>query len=348
MTGHAEPPHKVLVTGGAGYIGSTVCSALEDRGHTPVVLDSLVQGRREFTRGRTFYQGDIRDAGLLSRVLDEHPDIGAAIHLAALIVVPESLEEPASYYSANVCGALTLFDTLIRRGVGRLIFSSSASVYASGDTLSVSEDSPLGPLSPYARTKAMTEAILADLCRAPDSGARAIALRYFNPIGADPQLRSGPYLARGSHVLGRIMTAAAEGEPFSITGTDYPTRDGTGLRDYIHIWDLAQSHVRAVEGFNGAFARAPTSDPFLPINVGTGSGVTVRELVAAFEEASGRPLPHGEAPRRPGDSAGAAADITRARELLGWAPQHTTLEAIRDALRWLARRGEVLGGGPEV
>ncbi|GHF35874.1 UDP-glucose 4-epimerase GalE [Deinococcus metalli] len=333
----------MLVTGGAGYIGSTVCSALEDRGHTPIVLDSLVQGREEFTRGRVFYRGDIADAALLDRILGEHPRVSAVIHLAALIVVPESVAQPARYYASNVSGALTLFDRVIARGIQRLIFSSSAAVYDATTTLTVSEDSPLRPLSPYARTKAMTEQIMEDLCRA--GGARGLALRYFNPIGADPALRSGPYLSSPSHVLGRIMEAAAGRAPeFMITGTDYDTRDGTGLRDYIHVWDLAQAHVRAVERFDDVFRDAAAlglDHTFLPINVGTGQGVTVRELVQAFERATGRPLPHGEAPRRPGDSAGACAVIDRARTLLGWEPRLSTEQAIHDALAWLGNRPDV-------
>ncbi|THF87358.1 UDP-glucose 4-epimerase GalE [Deinococcus sp. KSM4-11] len=347
MTTLSPPaPLTVLVTGGAGYIGSTVCSALEDRGHTPVVLDSLVQGREEFTRGRPFYRGDIADTALVERILEAHPQIGAVIHLAALIVVPESVEQPGRYYRANVAGALALFDTLIGRGVRRLLFSSSAAVYDASATMTVSEDSPLRPLSPYARTKAMTEQILEDVCRA--GGARGIALRYFNPVGADPQLRSGPYLRQPSHVLGRIMEAAAGRSPvFNITGTDFDTRDGTGLRDYIHVWDLAQAHVQAVESFDVIFARAATAgmdDTFLPINLGTGQGVTVRELVQAFGRASGVPLTAGKAPRRPGDSAGACAVIDRARTLMDWAPQLSTEQAIRDALAWERHRATVLAG----
>ncbi|WP_309572708.1 NAD-dependent epimerase/dehydratase family protein, partial [Deinococcus sp.] len=233
MTTTAPPaPLTVLVTGGAGYIGSTVCSALEERGHIPVVLDSLVQGREEFTRGRAFYHGDVADTALVERVLDEHPGISAVIHLAALIVVPESVSQPGRYYRANVTGALALFETLIGRGVRQLIFSSSAAVYDASDSMTVAEDSPLRPLSPYARTKAMTEQLMEDLCRAGgggEDGARGIALRYFNPVGADPTLRSGPYLHEPSHVLGRIMEAAAgRAATFNITGTDFATRDGSG------------------------------------------------------------------------------------------------------------------------
>lgn len=341
-------PMKVLVTGGAGYIGSTVCSALEDAGHVPVVLDSLVTGPEAFTRGRAFYRGDVADTALVRRVFAEHPDIAATLHFAALIVVPESVAHPARYYRENVVASLTLFETLQALGQTRVVFSSSASIYASPPDFRVTEDSPLQPLSPYARSKRMTEEMLGDLCAAPGSGLRGIALRYFNPLGADPQLRTGPYLAEPSHILGRLV-AAAQGRQaaFEITGTDYATRDGTGLRDYIHVWDLALAHVAALDGFDAAFGRAagqglePRS--YLPVNVGTGQGVTVRELVTTFGEVSPTPLTVREGPRRPGDSAGAYADITRARELLDWAPRHTTAEALASALAWEAVRPERLG-----
>lgn len=339
---------KVLVTGGAGYIGSTVCSALEDAGHTPVVLDSLVTGPEAFTRGRTFYRGDVGDAALVRRILAEHPDIAATLHFAALIVVPESVSHPARYYRKNVVASLTLLETLREAGQTRVVFSSSASLYDSPPDFRVTEDSPLRPLSPYARSKRMTEEMLEDMCAAPGSGLRAIALRYFNPLGADPRLRTGPHLAEPSHILGRLV-AASQGRQaaFEITGTDYATRDGTGLRDYVHVWDLALAHVAALGGFDAAFGRAAEKGQgeagFLTVNVGTGQGVTVRELVTAFQEVSPTPLTVRDGPRRPGDSAGAYADITRAREWLDWAPRHTTAEALASALAWEAVRPERLG-----
>ncbi|MBB6017753.1 UDP-glucose 4-epimerase GalE [Deinococcus radiopugnans] len=341
---------KVLVTGGAGFIGSTTCSALEDAGHTPVVLDSLVSGPEAFTRGRLFYHGDMADTALVRRIFAEHPDIAATLHFAARIVVTESVAQPALYYRENVVGSLTLFETLLALGQTRVIFSSSASIYDSPADLRVDEHSPLKPLSPYARSKRMTEEMLGDLCAASQTTPtpmRAIALRYFNPVGADPKLRSGPYIADPTHILGRLMAAAqGRAEAFEITGTDYATRDGTGLRDYIHIWDLAQAHVAALEGFDGAFEAAAREGrgqvSFLPINVGSGNGVTVRELVTAFKEASPTPVTVREGPRRPGDSAGAYADTTRARDSLGWKAQLTVAEAMQSAFAWEAVRGERL------
>lgn len=343
---------KVLVTGGAGYIGSTVCSALEEAGHRPVVLDSLVTGQPAFTRGRTFYHGDVADQALVQRVFEEHPDIAATLHFAARIVVTESVAQPALYYRENVVSSLALFETLLALGQERVIFSSSASIYASPPNFEVTEESPLAPLSPYARTKWMTEQMLADLCAASAGSPhplRAIALRYFNPIGADPAGRSGPYLPDPSHVLGRLMHAASQApHVFTLTGTDYPTRDGSGLRDYIHVWDLAQAHVAALERFDdafGAWAEENPSDPspgFLAVNVGTGRGVTVRELVDAFQAVSPRLVEVTEAPRRPGDSAGAAANTARAARLLGWTPRLSTHDALTSAFAWEARRAAVL------
>lgn len=331
---------KVLVTGGAGYIGSTVCAALEDHGHTPVILDSLVTGRREFTRGRAFYEGDIADRALLGRLLAEHPDVACTIHCAALIVVPESVAEPYRYYRENVCKSLELFEGLVELGQTRVVFSSSASIYDAAPDFRVTEESPLRPGSPYARTKYMMEMVLEDLCHATD--LRGIALRYFNPIGADPQMRSGPHVRAPSHVLGRIVEAARGRLPvFEITGTDWPTRDGSGLRDYIHVWDLALAHVRAVEEFGAALERAREhglDGRYLTVNLGTGQGVTVKELVAAFERVSGQPLPIRSAPPRPGDVGGAYADISRAGDLLGWKPQSSVDEGIRTALAWDAQR----------
>ncbi|MFC6592603.1 UDP-glucose 4-epimerase GalE [Deinococcus lacus] len=332
---------KILVTGGAGYIGSVTCSALEEAGHQPVILDSLVTGCPDFVAGRPFYQADIAQKEVLEQVLREHPDTELTIHFAARIQVPESVSQPALYYRENVLKSLQLFENLAELGQKKVIFSSSASIYESpvGENLSVSETSSLKPLSPYAKSKWMTEEMLKDLCAASD--LRGLALRYFNPVGADPRLRSGPYLPDPSHLLGRLLTAVRTGETFLVTGTDYPTRDGTGLRDFIHIWDLALAHVAAAERFDSAFAQAAqeSGEPqsYLAVNVGSGEGVTVREFVQAFEQVYPGELQAADGPRRPGDSAGAYADITRARRWLGWSPSLSIREAVESALAWQAR-----------
>ena len=199
---------KVLVTGGAGYIGSTICSALEDAGHRPVILDSLVNGSQAFTRSRPFYPGDIADADILSRIFSDHPDISFAIHCAALAVVPDSVSRPYDYYRNNVSGSAELFRTLAEHGCRNVIFSSSASVYDNVPGFMVTEDSPTRPQSPYARTKLMTEMMLEDM--AASCGLKAISLRYFNPIGADPKLRSGQAQREATQIV-NVLVAVANG-----------------------------------------------------------------------------------------------------------------------------------------
>lgn len=323
---------KVLITGGAGYIGSTVATACLEAGIETVLLDDLSTGLRAFGEGRNLYVGDISDAAVLDRLLADHPDIDAVVHCAARIVVPESVEDPLGYYDTNVGKTVLLLRRLRAAGIDRIVFSSSAAVYEAETGGGVDESGALAPSSPYAWTKAMVEQILHDSAAAGDF--RAIALRYFNPIGADPRLRTGLQNPRPTHALGKIMQAKAEGVPFTITGTDWPTRDGSGLRDYIHVWDLALAHVAAVQRFDDIVT---TPDPYRVINLGTGDGVTVRELVAAFERVTGEPLPVVEAPRRAGDQAGAFAIVERAHDLLDWRAQRSTDDGVRDALDWATK-----------
>jgi UDP-glucose 4-epimerase len=332
---------KVLVTGGAGYIGSTTAKALEDAGHTPVILDSLLTGPRAFVRDRIFYEGDVADRALLRRIVEEHPDLDATIHMAARIVVPESVAEPYEYYRDNVTKSLELFDELVALGKPRVLFSSSASLYAlPSDGFEVDETAALDPQSPYARTKLMMELALRDIAAA--TALRAVILRYFNPIGSDPDLESGVYAREPSHVLGQlVLTAQGLKDTFTITGTEHPTRDGTGIRDYIHVWDLAQAHVAAIERFDEVLDAVGA--PSVVINVGTGAGVTVRELVAAFERVYGASVPVTEAPPRPGDAVGAYANVDLSRKLLQWSASSSLDDAIASALAWGKRRVEVLG-----
>ena len=334
---------KVLITGGAGYIGSTICSALADVGHTPIILDSLVTGQEVFTRGHIFYKGDIADRALVSRLFADHPDIFATIHCAALIVVPESVAEPYAYYTENVVKSMGFFYQLAEMGYPRVVFSSSAAIYDVVPGFMVTEESPLNPSSPYARTKYMMEMVLKDFTHA--YGLKGIALRYFNPIGADPQMRTGLHIKEPSHILGRLV-AVAQGEApeFHITGTEWPTRDGTGIRDYIHVWDLALAHIRAVEKFDRVIAaEADPETPYAVINLGTGQGVTVREMVAAFEQVYGQEIPKREMPPRPGDVAGSYANADKAKALLGWTAEKPIEAGIADALTWGELRDGILG-----
>ena len=320
----------VLVTGGAGYIGSTICSALEDAGHYPVVLDSLINGDTGMIGSRPFYRGDISDPRVVARIFADHPDISYCIHCAALAIVPDSVERPLDYYSNNVSGTVDLIRSLVHHGCHRIVFSSSASVYDTAFGPEVTEVSPTRPLSPYARTKLIMEMVLEDLARA--SGLKALSLRYFNPIGADPKMRSGQRQQVASQIMSILVEVATGKRPaFHVTGTEWPTRDGTGVRDYVHVWDLARAHVAAVERIDDIFPDEGGSEI---INLGTGSGVTVREFVHAFERVLGRSVPTIDAPPRPGDVAGAFASIEKAERLLGWRPELSLEDGIRHALEW--------------
>ncbi len=325
---------KILITGGAGYIGSTIASALEDNGHTPIILDSLVTGRKEFTVGRTFYQADIANRAVVEKIFKEHPDIYATIHCAALIVVPESVARPYDYYRENVVKSMDFFMLLAELGYPRLVFSSSAALYDVVPGFMVTEESPLKPLSPYSRTKYMMEMVLRDFCHVYN--LKGIALRYFNPIGADPRMRSGIHVENPSHVLGKLVDTAQGKQPaFQLTGVDWPTRDGSGIRDYLHVWDLAMAHVKAVTRFDEVIAKAGTTeDPYVVINLGNGQGVTVRELVSAFEKVWGKPISVEETDPRPGDVAGAYANADKAWDLLGWKAELSIEQGIADALKW--------------
>ena len=330
---------KVLIAGGAGFIGSTIASACLDEGITPVILDNLSTGREEFARDRNLFLGDIADGAVVERIFSEHPDIEVVVHAAGLIVVPESAVDPLRYYRENVGKSIDFIGHLLNNGCSRILFSSSASIYESGADFAVDEDSGIAPNSPYARTKAMMEAILTDCAQAYD--LRALSLRYFNPIGADPKMRTGLQILEPSHVLGKLIDAANPGAEFHVTGTDWPTRDGSGIRDYVHVWDLARGHVRALLRFDAILPQHGDTS-HMPINLGTGQGTTVRELITAFERVLGRPLAVRVSPPRPGDIAGSFARNERARELLGWEPALSLEDGIRDSLTWTRLREQML------
>ena len=335
---------KVLVTGGAGYIGSTICSALADAGHEVVILDSLFTGKKQFVRTSFFYEGDIADASLVSRIFCEHPEIAGVIHCAARIIVPESVQQPDIYYQENVVKSKIFFDTLVQVKCGFLMISSSAALYAVAPQFRVDECSGVNPENPYSRSKLMMEWIAQDYAKA--GLLRCVSLRYFNPIGADPQLRTGLQLPYPTHILGGlILTAMGQKEYFEITGTQYPTRDGTGLRDYIHVWDLALAHLAVAEKINHIFESQKycNSANYAVFNVGRGEGVTVKEFLRAFESQWGKPLPHKESPARAGDIAGAYADPQKIFAATGWQAQFDIQTGIADGLKWAQKRPGVLG-----
>lgn len=323
---------KVLITGGAGYIGSTIASCCADAGIEPLLLDDFSTGLHLFAQRFPCYEGDIADAELLDRIAGEHPDIDAVIHCAAKIVVPESVAQPLVYYGNNVGKSISLLQSLDRLGIRRFIFSSSASMYEPGPDYMVDESSPVNPQSPYAASKMLLERVLEDY--AATGRMHVLSLRYFNPIGADPQLRTGLQNPAPSHALGKMIAAHQAGEPFTVTGTQWPTRDGSGLRDYIHVWDLARAHVAALQ-----HAQTPAYDV---VNLGTGQGTTVFELIDAFNRTTETPLDIRTAPPREGDVVGCATRTDKAARVLGWHAELSIADGVRHSLAWAAKLPDAL------
>lgn len=330
---------KALITGGAGYIGSSIANRMMDDGHQVIVFDDLSTGRSEFVPRAKLYLGDFADEKSCLQLFSDHPDIDAVIHCAAKIVVPESTVNPLLYYDNNVGKTIRFLRLAADHGISRIIFSSTASMYDVSDGGVANEDSRVRPLSPYSRSKWMVEQVLADFCAA--SPVRALLLRYFNPIGADPKLRSGHPSPEPTHVVGKLITAMSTNAPFHLTGIDWPTRDGSAVRDYVDVWDLAEAHALAVERFDKIFAAE--ADGTIVVNLGTGRGVTVRELLRAFQQSTRARLNVVETVPRPGDVAGAYASNERASQLLGWRPTRSLDESISTAVRWAAVRSELLG-----
>ncbi|MCL2610271.1 MAG: UDP-glucose 4-epimerase GalE [Defluviitaleaceae bacterium] len=316
---------KILVTGGAGYIGSTACTALIKAGHTPIILDSLVTGNKAFLKNRTHYIGDISDYSLVSKIIKEH-DIKVCIHFAARIKVEESVSEPFLYYRENVSKSIALFEILKMNGVKNVVFSSSAAIYDAAEDFKVTEESKLAPSSPYSKTKMMMEIALEDFT---DENFKAISLRYFNLIGACVDGFSGPFVDDPSHLLGRLILATRTDSEFNLFGTDWETRDGTTIRDYIHVQDLVTAHILALEKFE----EITKEKNYEIINLGAGNGITTKEFVEAFIKING-PIKVKNAGRRAGDVVGAYTDCTKAEKILGFKPIYSIEQGIRDALNW--------------
>ncbi|MEJ7137205.1 UDP-glucose 4-epimerase GalE [Amphibiibacter pelophylacis] len=326
---------NILVTGGAGYIGSLTCVQLLAAGHTPILLDNLHNAKAAVvdriaqisgTRP-TFVRGDVRDRALLERLMREH-SIDAVIHFAGLKAVGESVAQPLSYYDVNVHGTLVLLEAMRAAGVRTLVFSSSATVYAESDVMPLAEDAAKGPVNPYGRTKWMVEEILADAVQA-DPAWSLTALRYFNPVGAHPSGLMGEDPQGVPNNLMPFIAQVAVGrrERLSIFGDDYPTADGTGVRDYIHVMDLADGHVAALQHGHGRAGHHI-------FNLGNGQGISVRQMLSAFGLACGRDLPFTVAPRRAGDLAAYWADPTRAAQALGWRAHRDLAAMCADTWRW--------------
>lgn len=325
----------VLVTGGAGYIGSHTVLALIGAGWTPVILDNFCNSSKvaierlcELTqREIAFVEGDVRDEDLCEAVLREH-DCKNVIHFAGLKAVGESHEKPLEYYSANVAGSLSLMQAMAAAGATRFIFSSSATVYGPPQFLPYTEDHPLNPQSPYGQTKRQVEDILRD-ASASEGGLQHAILRYFNPVGADVTGRIGEDPRDIPNNLMPFVAQVAVGrrDQLSVFGDDYDTPDGTGVRDYIHVSDLARAHVLALQ-------RLVDDDASFTVNLGTGQGYSVLEMVKAFERASGQKIPYKIAPRRAGDIAIFYADPAHAEALLGWSADRTLEDMCADHWRW--------------
>lgn len=315
---------RILVVGGAGYIGAITARFLAERGHDVTVLDSLETGHRRAWDG-PFVVADVRDAVRL-RALLEGAKFDGVLHFAAWSLVGESVDRPLDYYDNNVGGTLTLVREMLATHTDCLVFSSSCSIYGDPVRLPIDESHPRAPVSPYGRTKDMVETILA--AARERHGLRATTLRYFNAAGAWPEKRLGESHLTETHLVPLAIAAAlGSSPPLRIFGTDYETRDGTCVRDYVHVLDLADAHAKAIE----ALANGERGGAY---NLGTGVGSTVREVLASVERAAGRPVPHLEALRRAGDPPAAFADYGAARAALGWQPTRTLDDAVTSAVAW--------------
>ena len=318
---------KILVTGAAGYIGSHVVLALLEAGYDPVVLDNLSTGSREMVAPEaTFIEGEAGDKAAVSALIAKQ-DCRAVLHFAGSIQVAESVANPLKYYRNNVATSIALLEACQKQGLQAFIFSSTAAVYQSRTDRALREEDQLAPANPYGRSKLMVEELLADAAEA--YGLRYIALRYFNVAGADPELRAGQCGEEATHLIKRACQAATGALPeIGVFGTDYDTADGTCVRDYIHVSDLAEAHLLAVRYLE-------RGDRSTTLNLGNERGYSVREVVETMQRASGQDFPVKTGPRRPGDPARLVAAAARARDLLGWQPQRAELETqISDAWRW--------------
>ena len=331
---------KVLVTGGLGFIGSHTSVELQQAGHEVVIIDDCSNASESVLEGITaitgvcpeFVRMDLRDKVAVAAFFKKHPDLGGVIHFAASKAVGESVEKPLLYYENNLSSLVYLLQELTSRGTARFIFSSSCTVYGQADSLPITESAPVRPAeSPYGNTKQVGEEIIRDTCAAHQA-LQAISLRYFNPIGAHPSAEIGELPLGVPQNLVPFITQTAAGlrNELSVFGDDYPTQDGTCIRDYIHVVDLARAHVVALE----RLIAGENPNNYEVFNVGTGTGSSVLEVIRSFERVSGRKLNYRVVGRRPGDVVAAYADTSRAREVLGWQALSTLDDAMRSAWAW--------------
>ena len=335
MAGQTNAKGTILVTGGAGFIGSHTCVELLNAGYGVVAIDNLVNSnaqslkRVEQITGKTlaFYEADVRDETALARIFDEHAITGA-IHFAALKSVGESVAKPIEYYRNNLDSLLVLLDTMRARNVKKFVFSSSATVYGVPKSVPIDESFPLSATNPYGQSKLIAEQVLRDL-EISDAAWRIATLRYFNPVGAHESGLIGEDPAGVPNNLMPYVAQVAVGklERLRIFGSDYATHDGTGVRDYIHVVDLARGHIKALDALDSL-------DSSFVVNLGTGTGYSVLDVVKAFEAASGKPVPYELVARRPGDIAECFADPAAAAKLLGWQAEHGIERMCADHWRW--------------
>ena len=340
----------VLITGGAGYIGSHCAPALLEAGRDIVILDSLELGHIETietlrqisqtTTGnlKAFIQGDLNNRKDIEDVLEQHRDITAVMHFAAYSQVAESVRDPGKYYRNNIVGTLNLLDAMRSRHIHRIVFSSTAAIYGEPQYTPIDENHPQNPVNPYGKSKQIVETIMDDYDRA--YGIRSVRLRYFNAAGADSKSRIGEWHELETHLIPNILKAAKpdagrtgkeEQKVFQLYGTDYATRDGTCVRDYIHVEDLAQAHLKALEYLE-------QGNPTTAINLGTNDGSTVREVFAICEQVTQQTIPVEEKPRRPGDPAILIADNTKAQRTFNWVPEKTLTESVESDWGWEKRK----------
>lgn len=317
---------NILVTGGAGYIGSHTCLALSRRGFTPIVLDNLVNGHREFVNWGPLEIGDICDRERLEAVIRKYQP-AAIVHFAALIEVGQSFRDPAAFFETNVGGSIALFSAALRAGVDKIVFSSTCATYGTPQG-PLREDHPQSPVSPYGRSKLMAEQVLDEL--SANTPLRFVKLRYFNAAGADPDGQIGEWHSPETHVIPLALEAALEARTFKVFGTDYPTRDGTCIRDFVHVSDLADAHCRAVE-------HLVDGRKSIAINLGTGLGTSVREIINMVEHVSGRLLTVEYLSRREGDPPELVADNSLAKSVLNWTPRFDRTAIIETAWKWHSR-----------
>jgi len=323
-------PTSILVTGGAGYIGSHACKALARAGYRPVTYDSLVLGHRAAVKWGPLVEADLADAERLADSFQRY-DIAAVMHFAGFISVGESVADPGRYFRNNVMNTLVLLESMQRQGLQRIVFSSTAAVYGLPDVALIPETAPQRPVNPYGESKLMVERMLQWYGSA--HGFTHATLRYFNAAGADPEGEIGEDHQPETHLIPLVLEAALGNRAqIDVFGTDYQTPDGTAIRDFIHVQDLAEAHVKALDRLLGGGLS-------LTLNLGTGTGHTVREVIAAAERITGHRIPRREGPRRAGDPPVLVADASRAREVLGWTPRLSDLDTIiRTAWAWHSRK----------